>query len=153
MLLGRRPFDAPNQYLLIKAVLEQEPVYPLQLDPDARDLIQKFLVKDPTKRLAADASMSHPFFNEIRSWDPQTLNETDVKPLWCRDAVWMKDSEVTRCMKCSKGFGLLTRKHHCRNCGKIYCHECSSRSSIIPESSYTTQERVCDGCWERLHQQ
>lgn len=153
MLLGRRPFDAPNQYLLIKAVLEQEPVYPLELDPDARDLIQKFLVKDPTKRLAADASMSHPFFNEIRSWDPQTLNETDVKPLWCRDAVWMKDSEVTRCMKCSKGFGLLTRKHHCRNCGKIYCHECSSRSSIIPESSYTTQERVCDGCWERLHQQ
>jgi rabenosyn-5 len=32
---------------------------------------------------------------------------------------------VTRCPECAQGFNLLRRKHHCRLCGSILCHDCS----------------------------
>ena len=35
----------------------------------------------------------------------------------------MPDTE--RCQLCSKGFGLITRRHHCRACGRCVCATCS----------------------------
>ena len=35
---------------------------------------------------------------------------------------WLRDEAVDKCMKCSVEFTFTERKHHCRNCGKIYCH-------------------------------
>ena len=37
---------------------------------------------------------------------------------------WVPDDNVTRCNDCSCPFTFLIRKHHCRNCGKIFCHKC-----------------------------
>eukprot|EP00388_Colpodella_angusta_P047534 GDKK01072962.1.p1 GENE.GDKK01072962.1~~GDKK01072962.1.p1 ORF type:complete len:346 (-),score=-2.14 GDKK01072962.1:98-1006(-) len=152
-LTGRRPFDAPTQYLLIKTILEQEVVYPSEMDPSAQDLIRRLLVKDPTKRLGAaemggfDVVKSHPFFSGI-VWD--SLATVDVSPLWQRETKWVKDSDVTRCNKCGKDFNLLRRKHHCRSCGNIYCNDCSSHQVQIPESTYKNPERVCDICYEKI---
>ena len=28
------------------------------------------------------------------------------------------------CMSCDKTFGFLTRKHHCRHCGRLVCKQC-----------------------------
>jgi serine/threonine protein kinase len=152
MLTGKRPFDAPTQYLLIKAILEQDVSFAnAYVDANARDLIEKLLVKDPLQRPTVEEIKSHPFFSSITTWD--RLHEVNVSELWQRDASWAKDASVARCKQCNKEFGLLTRKHHCRNCGSIFCHECSSRNCFIPDSTYTTQERVCDGCFARLHQQ
>jgi len=33
---------------------------------------------------------------------------------------------VTRCPECAQGFNLIRRKHHCRLCGSILCHDCSN---------------------------
>lgn len=151
MLTGKRPFDAPTQYLLIKAILDQDPQFPVTFDPTAKDLVVKLLAKDPMKRPTIEEIMSHPYFSSITSWEK--LNEVNVAEFWQRDAVWLKDSQVSRCKQCNKDFGVLRRKHHCRNCGSIFCNECSSRNCFIPDSTYTTQERVCDGCFARLHQQ
>lgn len=152
MLTGRRPFDAPTQYLLIKCILEQKVQFPSEpaLDPQAQDLIERLLVKDPTQRMAMEQIEQHPFFAAVGSWDG--LHEVDVRKLWQRDASWAKDGAMSHCKQCGKEFGFMRRKHHCRNCGNIFCNDCSSRNCIIPESTYTTQERVCDGCFTRLHQ-
>ena len=40
---------------------------------------------------------------------------------------WIDDESVTRCCQCGTPFSLFTRKHHCRNCGRIFCHTCSSQ--------------------------
>ena len=150
MLTGKRPFDAPTQYLLIKSILEQSVQFPEGMDSQAQDLIDKLLVKDPSQRLTMDEIERHPFFAPVGPW--QDLHEVDVRKLWQRDAAWAKDSATTHCKQCGKEFGLMRRKHHCRNCGNIFCNDCSSRNCIIPESTYTSQERVCDGCFTRLHQ-
>ena len=35
---------------------------------------------------------------------------------------WLRDEAVDKCMKCSADFTFTERKHHCRDCGKIFCH-------------------------------
>lgn len=32
---------------------------------------------------------------------------------------WIKDDEVTMCMKCTVKFTAIRRRHHCRACGDV----------------------------------
>lgn len=41
--------------------------------------------------------------------------------------VWVPDSKTFVCMSCSEPFNWMRRKHHCRMCGHVVCHECSTR--------------------------
>ena len=34
---------------------------------------------------------------------------------------WLRDEAVDRCMNCNVDFTFTERKHHCRDCGKIFC--------------------------------
>uniref|UniRef100_A0A3B5LRP6 Uncharacterized protein n=1 Tax=Xiphophorus couchianus TaxID=32473 RepID=A0A3B5LRP6_9TELE len=63
---------------------------------------------------------------------------------------WMKDDEATQCKQCQKEFSISRRKHHCRNCGDIYCNTCSSNELALP--SYPRPVRVCDVCHSLLLQ-
>ncbi|XP_004344368.1 hypothetical protein CAOG_06747 [Capsaspora owczarzaki ATCC 30864] len=60
-------------------------------------------------------------------------------------AVWVPDAKVTTCMVCQNSkFTTFNRKHHCRNCGKVACGNCTSQSWLLPMSS--KPQRVCDEC-------
>ncbi|CAN9514834.1 unnamed protein product [Ophioblennius macclurei] len=63
---------------------------------------------------------------------------------------WLKDDEATQCKQCQKEFSISRRKHHCRNCGDIYCNSCSSNELPLP--SYPRPVRVCDMCHSLLLQ-
>uniref|UniRef100_A0A8K9UE66 RUN and FYVE domain containing 1 n=1 Tax=Oncorhynchus mykiss TaxID=8022 RepID=A0A8K9UE66_ONCMY len=63
---------------------------------------------------------------------------------------WLKDDEATQCKQCQKEFSIARRKHHCRNCGDIYCNSCSSNELALP--SYPRPVRVCDICHSLLLQ-
>lgn len=63
---------------------------------------------------------------------------------------WLKDDEATQCKQCQKEFSISRRKHHCRNCGDIYCGNCSSNELALP--SYPKPVRVCDVCHSLLLQ-
>ncbi|XP_061690642.1 RUN and FYVE domain-containing protein 1 [Syngnathoides biaculeatus] len=63
---------------------------------------------------------------------------------------WLKDDEATQCKQCQKEFSISRRKHHCRNCGDIYCSTCSSNELALP--SYPRPVRVCDMCHSLLLQ-
>ncbi|XP_060904674.1 RUN and FYVE domain-containing protein 1 [Labrus mixtus] len=63
---------------------------------------------------------------------------------------WLKDDEATQCKQCQKEFSIARRKHHCRNCGDIYCNHCSGNEMALP--SYPRPVRVCDMCHTLLMQ-
>ncbi|XP_072001886.1 RUN and FYVE domain-containing protein 1 isoform X1 [Engystomops pustulosus] len=63
---------------------------------------------------------------------------------------WLKDDEATGCKQCKKEFSISRRKHHCRNCGDIFCNTCSSNELSLP--SYPKPVRVCDICHNLLLQ-
>ncbi|KAL2769731.1 RUN and FYVE domain-containing protein 2 isoform a [Daubentonia madagascariensis] len=64
--------------------------------------------------------------------------------------VWLKDKEATHCKLCEKEFSLSKRKHHCRNCGEIFCNACSDNELPLPSSPKPV--RVCDACHALLIQ-
>ncbi|GFG39453.1 hypothetical protein Cfor_08402 [Coptotermes formosanus] len=61
---------------------------------------------------------------------------------------WTEDSDAISCSLCQKEFSLIVRKHHCRNCGQIFCNECSSK--MAPIASNKKPVRVCDSCYNEL---
>lgn len=61
---------------------------------------------------------------------------------------WADDAQVTHCTGCEKLFTVTIRKHHCRNCGNIFCNECSAKSAATPSSKKPV--RVCDNCYGEL---
>ena len=62
-----------------------------------------------------------------------------------RDIAWQQDNVVLTCNKCNTAFTLLNRKHHCRACGFVFCHNCSSNR--IPLKPGGIAERVCIDCF------
>uniref|UniRef100_A0A8W4FG30 Early endosome antigen 1 n=1 Tax=Sus scrofa TaxID=9823 RepID=A0A8W4FG30_PIG len=61
---------------------------------------------------------------------------------------WAEDNEVQNCMACGKGFSVTVRRHHCRQCGNIFCAECSAKNALTPSSKKPV--RVCDSCFNDL---
>jgi hypothetical protein len=46
-------------------------------------------------------------------------------------ARWIPDSERIKCAHCGKVFTAINRKHHCRQCGDIFCGECSKYKKYV----------------------
>eukprot|EP01135_Chromosphaera_perkinsii_P012404 Nk52_evm15s2657 gene=Nk52_evmTU15s2657 len=57
---------------------------------------------------------------------------------------WETDAEAAECRKCSSNFSVTRRRHHCRQCGRIFCSDCSSVISDLPGASKAV--RLCDDC-------
>ncbi|KAJ1660931.1 hypothetical protein IWQ61_000192 [Dispira simplex] len=62
--------------------------------------------------------------------------------------VWVPDEQAVRCLICYEEFNLFRRKHHCRACGNVVCHYCSTKTIVIPGSweSEDKEARACDQC-------
>ncbi|KAG0712539.1 Rabankyrin-5 [Chionoecetes opilio] len=69
------------------------------------------------------------------------LDVLSAEPPWC---------EGELCMECGAKFGLATRKHHCRHCGRILCSRCSDKDVPILKFSLNKPVRVCQTCFDVL---
>lgn len=78
-------------------------------------------------------------FPELKEAD--AMFASDVAPEWA-------DGEC--CHRCRVAFGVLQRKHHCRNCGQVFCAQCSSKTSTLPKYGFEKEVRVCEGCYISL---
>ncbi|CAK1594503.1 unnamed protein product [Parnassius mnemosyne] len=61
---------------------------------------------------------------------------------------WVPDIAAPSCMRCSAHFTAFRRRHHCRNCGKVFCASCSSNSIPLPRYGQLKPVRVCDECFQ-----
>ena len=63
---------------------------------------------------------------------------------------WADDSEATSCITCKMQFSMTNRKHHCRNCGQIFCKDCSTKKAQM--EGFKNPQRVCDNCYAEIQQ-
>ncbi|KAI3388232.1 hypothetical protein SNEBB_008427 [Seison nebaliae] len=71
--------------------------------------------------------------------ESEAMFETNLPPLW---------TEGDKCFCCKSSFTPFTRKHHCRNCGQVFCNACSSKTISILKYNFTQPVRVCDTCYQ-----
>eukprot|EP00164_Ancoracysta_twista_P001699 GFYU01002227.1.p1 GENE.GFYU01002227.1~~GFYU01002227.1.p1 ORF type:complete len:311 (+),score=91.73 GFYU01002227.1:65-934(+) len=65
--------------------------------------------------------------------------------------VWIADEMRHFCRGCNLDFNVFKRRHHCRACGDIFCHDCSSDFHSLPHYGYMTPVRCCDNCTRIIH--
>ncbi|KAF8564384.1 hypothetical protein P879_08765 [Paragonimus westermani] len=61
---------------------------------------------------------------------------------------WVRDDDASACVGCHREFSISNRKHHCRNCGGIFCGNCSSNRASTASSKDPV--RVCRLCYREL---
>uniref|UniRef100_A0A8C2ZT29 Ankyrin repeat and FYVE domain containing 1 n=1 Tax=Cyclopterus lumpus TaxID=8103 RepID=A0A8C2ZT29_CYCLU len=69
------------------------------------------------------------------------LDMLSKEPPWC---------DGSNCYECLAKFGVTTRKHHCRHCGRLLCHKCSIKEIPIIKFDLNKPVRVCDICFDVL---
>ncbi|XP_013412124.1 myotubularin-related protein 4 [Lingula anatina] len=77
------------------------------------------------------------------SWEP--LEEQDA-----RVTLWVPDHVVTHCAGCDGEFYFARRRHHCRNCGQVFCGSCTNNFIPVPQQQLFEPSRVCKGCYINL---
>ncbi|XP_074643233.1 lateral signaling target protein 2 homolog [Tubulanus polymorphus] len=60
---------------------------------------------------------------------------------------WVPDEVCQSCSTCKDLFTLVRRRHHCRNCGKIFCSRCSANFIPLPHYGHMKPVRVCNHCF------
>ncbi|XP_051911606.1 FYVE, RhoGEF and PH domain-containing protein 4-like isoform X1 [Hippocampus zosterae] len=99
-----------------------------------RDAIDVFQKKNETFKLAS---------KELNVEEP-------AEELGRRAPRWIRDNEVTLCMKCREPFNPLTRRrHHCRACGCVVCWKCSDNKVPLAYDG-NKLNKVCKSCYSIL---
>eukprot|EP01038_Epipyxis_sp_PR26KG_P004781 gene4781-6706_t len=100
------------------------------------------------------------------------IREQSGEDLRLHKESWTKNNTSNICQLCSDSFGMKNRRHHCRCCGVLTCANCSSKRVQLTaidndediskghngssnslnaiKKKEDKQERVCDGCFNRL---
>ncbi|VDL98569.1 unnamed protein product [Schistocephalus solidus] len=73
--------------------------------------------------------------------ESEAMFAAEVAPGW-------KDGDS--CYRCRASFNTFRRKHHCRNCGNVFCSECTTGRAVIPKFGIEREVRVCETCLPTL---
>ncbi|KAL6995868.1 Protein free1 [Sarracenia purpurea var. burkii] len=65
---------------------------------------------------------------------------------------WVPDEAVSKCTACATDFSAFVRKHHCRNCGDIFCDKCTHGRIALTTEENAQPVRVCDRCMAEVTQ-
>uniref|UniRef100_A0A8C6Q2A1 phosphatidylinositol-3,5-bisphosphate 3-phosphatase n=1 Tax=Nothobranchius furzeri TaxID=105023 RepID=A0A8C6Q2A1_NOTFU len=77
------------------------------------------------------------------SWEQVDKQDTEVTR-------WYPDHLAAQCYGCESRFWLATRKHHCRNCGNVFCASCCDQKIPVPSQQLFEPSRVCRSCYSSL---
>ncbi|XP_055638086.1 lateral signaling target protein 2 homolog isoform X2 [Toxorhynchites rutilus septentrionalis] len=88
-------------------------------------------------------------YNRSRSSPSSPVNGTPHEERLMPEAPprWIPDGDAPRCMACASSFTPFRRRHHCRNCGGVFCGVCASAYIPLPKYGLTKAVRVCRNCF------
>ncbi|CAL0333196.1 unnamed protein product [Lupinus luteus] len=75
-----------------------------------------------------------------------------IKPANEEKDHWVPDEAVSKCTACGSDFGAFNRRHHCRNCGDIFCDKCTHGRIALTADENAQPVRVCDRCMAEVTQ-
>lgn len=131
-------------------------------------LVQELLVCAEEARSAAEEEREPPpqappfdsftSLNELLT-DPADIPATNSQVM--ATELWQLDDDVSTCphwfvgnsihsftLKSDSNFSIFRRRHHCRLCGRVVCHTCSSnRMYVAGADDPEVPVRVCDACF------
>lgn len=87
--------------------------------------------------------------NELEHFNTTDQTNRTEMLLGERAPVWVNDNRVSMCQRCMHPFTMMNRRHHCRACGSVVCHNCSRHSYPLKYMKLKTH-RVCDVCHDEL---
>lgn len=128
-------------------VVEHEPGNPGDPSNTFRFLSRQksFMISaDSAQEMACWFAEIHAAAEAARRVARTTLTEDDCAPLWT------PNDEACDCMVCNRPFGLLNRRHHCRNCGKVVCGACSLEKARVERLHSKGLVKVCNPCAREL---
>ncbi|XP_048502637.1 protein FREE1 isoform X2 [Beta vulgaris subsp. vulgaris] len=75
-----------------------------------------------------------------------------LKPVNEEKDHWVPDEAVSKCTGCGGDFSAFNRRHHCRNCGDVFCDKCTQGRTPLTLEDNAQAVRVCDRCMvKRMH--
>ncbi|KAK5603413.1 Myotubularin- protein 3 [Crenichthys baileyi] len=77
------------------------------------------------------------------SWEQVDKQDTEVTR-------WYPDHLAAQCYGCESRFWLAARRHHCRNCGNVFCASCCDQKIPVPSQQLFEPCRVCKNCYSSL---
>ncbi|KAG7314724.1 hypothetical protein KOW79_022027 [Hemibagrus wyckioides] len=77
------------------------------------------------------------------SWDRVERKDTEVTR-------WVPDHMASHCFSCDSEFWIAKRRHHCRNCGNVFCKDCCHLKLPIPDQQLYDPVLVCNSCHDLL---
>ncbi|XP_049448093.1 myotubularin-related protein 4 isoform X1 [Epinephelus fuscoguttatus] len=77
------------------------------------------------------------------SWDRVEPKDTEVTR-------WVPDHMASHCFNCDCEFWIAKRRHHCRNCGNVFCKDCCHLKLPIPDQQLYDPVLVCNACHDLL---
>ncbi|CAF98531.1 unnamed protein product [Tetraodon nigroviridis] len=77
------------------------------------------------------------------SWDRVEPRDTEVTR-------WVPDHMASHCFSCDCEFWIAKRRHHCRNCGNVFCKDCCHLKLPIPDQQLYDPVLVCNACHDLL---
>uniref|UniRef100_A0A671L4G0 phosphatidylinositol-3,5-bisphosphate 3-phosphatase n=1 Tax=Sinocyclocheilus anshuiensis TaxID=1608454 RepID=A0A671L4G0_9TELE len=63
---------------------------------------------------------------------------------------WVPDHMASHCFNCDCEFWIAKRRHHCRNCGNVFCKDCCHLKLPIPDQQLYDPVLVCNTCFDLL---
>ncbi|CAH2247052.1 jg23900 [Pararge aegeria aegeria] len=64
---------------------------------------------------------------------------------------WIRDDTAPFCTQCQVRFTALERRHHCRECGAVFCGRCSRYEAPVRRLRALRPVRVCQRCHDHIH--
>ncbi|XP_055736214.1 myotubularin-related protein 4-like isoform X2 [Salvelinus fontinalis] len=115
---------------------------PSEPDVDYEDDITCLRESDDSDEEESLSDHSEDCFSE-GSWDRVEQKDTEVTR-------WVPDHMASHCFNCDCEFWMAKRRHHCRNCGNVFCKDCCHLKLPIPDQQLYDPVLVCNICYDLL---
>ncbi|KAJ3673178.1 hypothetical protein LUZ60_006552 [Juncus effusus] len=104
--------------------------------------------------MARRNNMLSSLFRSLTLWVPRRSENISRE-------FWMPDNSCRVCYECDTEFTLFNRRHHCRQCGRIFCGSCTKNSipacsatlcndsSTFESNGSTERLRACNYCFKQ----